>query len=80
MDNIIKPEMLSIDSDELMSIFIYIIYKCKISALLIHADFIEHFITQTTKGSMIGYYFITFKGCLDFLLNVKSKDDFIKNS
>ena len=80
MDNIIKPEMLSIDSDELMSIFIYIIYKCKISALLIHADFIEHFITQTTKGSMIGYYFITFKGCLDFLLNVKSKDDFIKNT
>ena len=77
-ESIIKPEMLSIDSDELMTIFLYIIYKCKISSLFIHADFINYFVTQTTKAGMIGYYNITFQGCLEFLLNVKDKSDFKK--
>jgi hypothetical protein len=80
MENIIKPEMLSIDSDELMTIFIYIIYKCKIPSIFVHADFINYFTTPTTKATMVGYYYITFKGCLDFLLNIKSKNDFIKES
>ena len=81
MDNIIRPEMLSIDSDELLTIFIYIIYKCKISSFFVHADFINYFLTPTTKSSsMIGYYYITFKGALDFLLSVKTKEDFKKSS
>ena len=80
MENIIKPEMLSIDSDELMTIFIYIIYKCKIPSIFVHADFINYFTTPTTKATMVGYYYITFRGCLDFLLNIKSKNDFIKES
>ena len=80
MENIIKPEMLSIDSDELMTIFIYIIYKCKIPSLFVHADFINYFTTPTTKATMVGYYYITFKGCLDFLLNINNKNDFIKES
>jgi len=79
-ENIIKPEMLSIDSDELMTIFIYIIYKCKIPSIFVHADFINYFTTPTTKATMVGYYYITFRGCLDFLLNVKSKNDFLKES
>jgi NADPH-dependent 7-cyano-7-deazaguanine reductase QueF len=80
MENIIKPEMLSIDSDELMTIFIYIIYKCKIPSIFVHADFINYFTTPTTKATMVWYYYITFRGCLDFLLNIKSKNDFIKES
>ena len=81
MDNIIRPEMLSIDSDELLTIFIYIIYKCKISSFFVHADFINYFLTPTTKSSsMIGYYYITFKGALDFLLSVKTKEDFKRSS
>ena len=80
MENIIKPEMLSIDSDELMTIFIYIIYKCKIPSIFVHADFINYFTTPTTKATMVGYYYITFRGCLDFLLDIKSKNDFIKES
>ena len=80
MEHIIKPEMLSIDSDELMTIFIYIIYKCNIPSLFVHADFIKYFTTPTTKAAMIGYYYITFQGCLEFLLGIKDKSDFKKES
>ena len=77
-ENIIKPEMLNIDADELMTIFIYIIYKCELPSLFVHADFINYFISKTTKSAMIGYYYITLQGCLDFLLEIKDKSSFLK--
>ena len=77
-ENIIKPEMLNIDADELMTIFIYIIYKCDLPSLFVHADFINYFISKTTKSAMIGYYYITLQGCLDFLLEIKDKSSFLK--
>ena len=76
--NIIKPEMLNIDADELMTIFIYIIYKCNLPSLFVHADFINYFISKTTKSAMIGYYYITLQGCLDFILEIKDKSSFLK--
>ena len=80
MEKYIKPEMLSIDVDELMTIFIYIIYKCKMPLLFVHADFINYFVTPATKSSMIGYYYNTLRGSLDFLLEINSKDQFLKES
>ena len=80
MKYIIKPEMLSIDADELMTIFIYIICKCRMSSLLVHADFINYFTTPITKNAMIGYYYTTLQGCLDFLMEIKEEKDFLKES
>jgi hypothetical protein len=80
MKYIIKPEMLSIDADELMTIFIYIICKCRMSSLLVHADFINYFTTPITKNAMIGYYYTTLQGCLDFLMTIKEEKDFLKES
>ena len=80
MKYIIKPEMLSIDADELMTIFIYIICKCRMSSLLVHADFINYFTTPITKNAMIGYYYTTLQGCLDFLMTLKEEKDFLKES
>ena len=79
MQYIIKPEMLSIDADELMTIFIYIIYKCKMPSLFIHSDFIKYFTTPMTKSAMIGYYYTTLQGCLEFILDCQSKSDFLKD-
>ena len=41
MERFIQPSMLSIDADELMTIFMYIIYKCHMPLLFVHADFIK---------------------------------------
>ena len=49
MEKYIKPEMLSIDVDELMTIFIYIIYKCKMPLLFVHADFINYFVMMEPR-------------------------------
>ena len=80
MERFIQPSMLSIDADELMTIFMYIIYKCHMPLLFVHADFIKYFTSPTTKSTMIGYYYTTLQGCLDFLLEVKDKGEFTKES
>jgi len=80
MEKYIQPSMLSIDADELMTIFMYIIYKSNMPLLFVHADFIKYFTSPTTKSSMIGYYYTTLQGCLDFLLEIKDKEDFTKES
>ena len=80
MERYIQPSMLSIDADELMTIFMYIIYKCNMPLLFVHADFIKYFTSPTTKNTMIGYYYTTLKGCLDYLLEIKNKEEFIKES
>ena len=80
MGRYIEPSMLSIDADELMTIFMYIIYKSNMPLLFVHADFIKYFTSPTTKSTMIGYYYTTLQGCLDFLLETKEKGDFTKES
>ena len=80
MERYIQPSMLSIDADELMTIFMYIIYKSNMPLLFVHADFIKYFTSPTTKSTMIGYYYTTLQGCLDYLLEIKNKGEFIKES
>ena len=80
MERYIQPSMLSIDADELMTIFMYIIYKSHMDELFIHADFIKYFTSPTTKSTMIGYYFTTLQGCLDFLLQIKNKQELARES
>ena len=72
--------MLSIDADELMTIFMYIVYKAHMPLLYVHSDFINYFTSPTTKSTMIGYYYTTLKGCLDYLLEVKNKEEFTKET
>ena len=79
MEKYITPSLLTIDADELMTIFLYIVYKCNMPLLFVHADFIKYFTSPTTKATMIGYYFTTLEGCLDYLLDIKDKKDFIRD-
>jgi hypothetical protein len=80
VEKLIQPSMLNIDADELMTIFMYIVYKCNMPTLFVHADFIKYFTSPTTKSTMIGYYYTTLQGCLDFLLQIKNKQEFTRES
>ena len=66
INNIWKPlekylpkNYLSVDGDELIKIFAYIIIKSKMPEILSHLSFIKNFTTKDTKSSMIGYYYTT---------------------
>jgi hypothetical protein len=75
----LPEKFLNIEADELMSIYLYIVYNMDISSILTQLDFIKYFTTPVTKQSMIGYYYTTVDGCIHFILDNENKEDF-KNS
>ena len=79
LKNEIPPKFLNIDADELMCIYLYIIYQLKMPSLYVHLDFIRYFTTPISKQSMIGYYFTALEGCLNFILKAEDKSSFLKN-
>lgn len=74
----IKPDFLNIDADQIMSIYLYIIYKSGLSEIIVQLDFIKYFTTRTTKQSIFGYYYSTFEGCIRYLL--KSTENILKSA
>jgi hypothetical protein len=74
----LSPKFLNIDADELMSIYLYITYNMDLPSIYTELDFINYFTGSITKQSMIGYYYTTIEGCLNFIMSAKCKEDFIK--
>ena len=73
----LDSKYLIINADELMSIYLYIVYNMNLSSIYTQLDFIKYFTGIATKQSMIGYYYTTVEGCLNFIMSVKKKEDFI---
>jgi len=77
-DNL-PTKFLSIDADELMSIYLYIIYNLKEPNIYTELDFVQYFTTIISKQSMVGYYYTTVTGCLNFISKVENKESFVKS-
>lgn len=62
-----QPEFLN--SENLLTIYTYIISKAKIMNLITHLNFMEKFLTPTNLKNDIGYVFYMFKVSAEYLLN-----------
>ena len=64
-----------------MSIYLYIVCNVKYKDLNIFTelDFIQYFTTIISKQSMVGYYYTTVNGCLNFIMKVNNKESLVKN-
>ena len=78
MKNYIKKDLLCIEADELMTIFLFIIVKSKMPELAIFAKMIKHFTTSTTRGTMIGYYYTTLEATIAYIEELKDINEVIK--
>ena len=76
MENL-DSKFLKVDADELISIYLYIIYNLDLPSLYTQLDFIEHFTGSITKQSMIGYYFTSVVGSLEFIMSSEKKEDLL---
>ena len=70
-------EFLKVDADELTSIYLFIIYNFDLPSLYTQLDFIENFTGSITKQSMIGYYFTSVVGSLEFIMSSDKKEDLL---
>ena len=76
MENL-DTKFLKVDADELISIYLYIIYNLDLPSLYTQLDFIENFTGSITKQSMIGYYFTSVVGSLEFIMSSEKKEDLL---
>ena len=76
MENL-DSKFLKVDADELISIYLYIIYNLDLPSLYTQLDFIENFTGSITKKSMIGYYFASVVDSLEFIMSSDKKKDFL---
>ena len=74
----LPDKFLNIDSDELLSIYLYIVFKMNLDSIYTQLDFIKYFTGDISKQSMVGYYYTTVEGCLKFIMGVDKKEDFCK--
>ena len=79
MEDFIKKDYLSIEAEQIMTIFIYIIIKTGISDILVHCKMIKLFTTCTTKSSMIGYYYSTVEASIMYIRTLKDIEELFKN-
>ena len=64
----IPHNFLNLDADEIMSIYLYIIYKLNSPSIICHIEMMKHFTTNFTKQTILGYYYSTFEGCIKYIL------------
>ena len=65
--NEFPPDYFSIGADDIMTIYLYIIYKLGYKSIVVQLEFVKYFTTSITKQSIFGYYYSTFEGCVRFL-------------
>lgn len=74
LEKYLPKNYLSVDGDELIKIFAYIIIKAKMPEILSHLSFIKNFTTKDTKSSMIGYYYTTIEAGVILAKKMEEKD------
>ena len=80
MDKYTKKDFLSIEGDELMTIFLYIIIKSQMPEISIFAKMIKNFTTSTTKLTTIGYYYSTLEATIVYIEQLTDTKEVIKRN
>ena len=78
MNEYINNDLLNIEAEQIMTIFIYIILKAEITDIIVHCKMIQLFTTCTTKASMIGYYYSTAEASVTFIKSLKNVEELLK--
>ena len=74
MDQYIEKDYLFIETDEIMSIFLYIIIQSQMPELLLFCKIINNFTTQFTKGFNISYNYTLLEASLDNINELDIKE------
>ena len=80
MEDYIEKDLLAVEAEQLMTIFIYIISKARIKDIVVHCKLIQLFSTSMTKSSMIGYYYSNAEASVTFIQSLKNVKELIKGS
>ena len=79
MDKYIKTGYLSIEADEIMTIFLFIMIKCQMPEIIIFSKMITNFTTPSTRAFSISYNFTLLEASLEYISTLKNLKELIKD-
>ena len=71
----ISPDMLVINADQILSIFVFIVIKAKIRNLMGHINLIIEFVRTNVQQGTYGYYLATLEASIEHILLFTEKKD-----
>jgi len=74
----LETSLLDINADELMAIFLYLIFKSKFPQIIYHLNLIREFTTTITRNSVVGYYFVTLDASIMYINSLNDRADLIE--
>ena len=75
----IKDDFLSIESDDLIPIFLFIVIKCQMPEIIIYEKMISNFTTPSTRSFNLSYNFAMIEIAIQHLQSLKDLKKLIKN-
>ena len=80
MEDFIKNDLLGIEAEQLMTIFIFILLKTQINDMLVHCKMIQLFTTSVIKSSMVGYYYSNAEASVSYIQKLKNVQELLKGN
>ena len=80
MEEFVKDDLLGVEAEQLMTIFIFILLKAQINDIVVHCKIIQLFTTSVIKSSMIGYYYSNAEASVSYIKNIKNIKELLKGN
>ena len=79
MEKYIKKDFLSIEADEIMAIFLFIVIRSQMPEIIIFSKMITNFTTPGTRAFSISYNFTLLEASLEYLSSIRNLKELIKD-
>jgi hypothetical protein len=79
MEKYIKKDFLSIEVDEMMAIFLFIVIKTQMPEIIIFSKMITNFTTPSTRSFSISYNFTLLEASLEYISSIRNLKDLVKD-
>jgi hypothetical protein len=79
MEKYIKKDFLSIEVDEMMAIFLFIVIRTQMPEIIIFSKMITNFTTPSTRSFSISYNFTLLEASLEYISSIRNLKDLVKD-
>ena len=79
MEKYIKKDFLSIEVDEMMAIFLFIVIRTQMPEIIIFSKMITNFTTPCTRSFSISYNFTLLEASLEYISSIRNLKDLVKD-
>ena len=79
MEKYIKKDFLSIEADEIMAIFLFIVIRCQMPEILIFSKMITNFTTPNTRSFSISYNYTLLEASMEYIMSLRDLKELVKD-